>query len=163
MITLKVIIDKQQLIVLDDNSVLREYAISTGKNGVGEKYGSEKTPRGLHIIRAKIGSDCEPNTIFIKRRPTGEIFTPDLRDQFPTRDWILTRILWLSGLEVGKNRLGDNDTMRRFIYIHGTPDDIPMGIPGSKGCIRMRNKDIMELFDQVPVFTQLHIQETEQG
>jgi L,D-transpeptidase YbiS len=163
MITLKAIIETQRLIVLDDKKVLREYAISTAKNGAGEKFGSEKTPRGLHIIRAKIGADCAPNTVFIKRRSTGEIFTPQLHKQFPERDWILTRIFWLSGLEPGKNRLGDVDSMRRFIYIHGTPDHNPMGTPASKGCIRMHTPDLIELFNQVPVFTHLQIQETERS
>ena len=142
-------IEKQRLQLLQDNTVLLEYPVSTAANGPGEQRGSNCTPRGWHIIRAKVGAGCAPNTVFIKRRPTGEIYSPALRTQFPDRDWILTRILWLSGLEVGKNRLGNVDTMRRYIYLHGTPDDVPMGVPGSHGCVRMRNENIMELFDDV--------------
>ena len=161
MLSLKAIIATQKLIVYENGKPIREYSISTGKNGVGEMFGSEQTPRGLHIIRAKIGDRCAPNTVFVSRRPTGETFSPDMRQHFPTRDWILTRILWLSGMEIGKNRLGKVDTMRRYVYIHGTPDDVPMGIPGSKGCIRMRNQDIIELFDLIPIATKLLILETD--
>ena len=119
----------------------------------------KKTPRGWHIIRAKIGEGCAPNTVFRGCRPTGEIYKPELKVEFPDRDWILTRILWLSGVEVGKNRLGNVDTMRRYIYIHGTPEETTMGIPGLKGCVRMRNQDLIELYNFVPVFARIHIQE----
>ena len=138
---------------------LRRYLVSTARNGAGERRGSFCTPRGRHIIRAKIGAGQPENTVFVRRRPTGEIWTPALAAQCPERDWILTRILWLSGCEIGKNRLGDVDTMRRFIYIHGSPDGTPMGTPGSIGCIRMRNRDIIELFDLVPPFTPVDITE----
>lgn len=143
----------------DDGQVLREYAISTAKNGAGEESGSYRTPRGRHVIRAKIGAGCPENAVFVRRRPTGEIWTPELFEQHPGRDWILTRILWLSGCEPGRNRLGCVDTMRRFIYIHGSPDLAEMGKPGSHGCIRMRNADIVELFDLVPVYTPVEITE----
>ena len=143
----------------DDGRVLREYAISTGKAGVGEKFGSFQTPRGQHRIRAKIGAGAPDNTIFVRRRPTGEVWSPAFAEQHPGRDWILTRILWLSGCEPGRNRLGDVDTMRRYIYIHGTPDSVTMGAPGSHGCIRMRNADIVELFDLVPPYTPVAISE----
>ena len=112
---------------------------------------------GKHIIRAKIGDKQPINTVFVKRRPTGEIYTPQLAAQYPNRDWILTRILWLSGCEVGFNRLGEVDTMRRYIYIHGSPDSAAMGKPGSIGCIRMHNDDLLELFDKVPVGTPVNI------
>lgn len=157
--SLEVDIATQKMILFSQGNIVRVFDISTGKKGVGELYGSEKTPRGLHVIRAKIGAGSPANAVFVKRRPTGEIYTPDLRSQFPDRDWILTRILWLSGLEVGKNRLGQVDTMRRYVYIHGTPDDVPMGIPGSRGCIRMRNADIIGLFDAIPPGTRLLIKE----
>ena len=143
----------------DDGRVLREYGISTGKAGVGEKFGSFQTPRGQHRIRAKIGAGAPDNTIFVRRRPTGEVWSPAFAEQHPGRDWILTRILWLSGCEPGRNRLGDVDTMRRYIYIHGTPDSVTMGAPGSHGCIRMRNADIVELFDLVPPYTPVAISE----
>lgn len=157
MIHLQVSIANQTMQVFNADKLIREYQISTAKNGPGELYGSEKTPRGKHIIRAKIGADCEPNAVFIRRRPTGEHYSPELRQQFPDRDWILTRILWLSGSEPGKNRLGNVDTMRRYIYIHGTPDDVQMGVPGSRGCIRMRNSDIIDLFLLTPVGAQIEI------
>lgn len=159
MITLEIDVSTQKMAVLKSGKVIQEYLVSTAKNGVGELFGSEQTPRGWHMIRAKIGENCMPNTVFIGRRPTGEIYSPDLRTKFPQRDWILTRIFWLSGLELGKNRLGDMDTMRRYIYIHGAPDDIAMGSPGSRGCIRMTNENIMELFARVPVGTRLLIKE----
>jgi len=116
---------------------------------VGEQNGSYCTPRGRHIIRAKIGAGQAINTVFVERRPTGEIYSPELAARFPGRDWILTRILWLSGCEPGFNRMGQVDTMRRCIYIHGSPDSAEMGMPGSIGCVRMRNHDIVELFDLV--------------
>jgi len=153
LLTLEVDIAAQKMLVCRDGRAIKEYLISTGKNGAGEACGSEQTPRGLHIIRGKFGANQPVNTVFVGRRRTGEIFTPALRASFPDRDWILTRILWLSGLEKPKNR----DTMRRHIYIHGTPDDILMGMPGSRGCIRMRNQEIIELFEQVTVGTRVYI------
>ena len=144
----------------DDGQWLASYPVSTALNGVGEEAGSCRTPRGNHLIRAKIGVDCPPATVFVGRRPTGEIWTPELAAQYPKRDWVLSRILWLSGSEPGRNRLGQCDSMRRYIYIHGTPDDQPMGQPASHGCIRMRNADIIALFDRVPVYTPVEISET---
>ncbi len=159
MIQLKVSIASQKLFVLSANEIVKVYRISTSKKGVGEQANSEMTPRGWHSIRAKIGKDCQLNTVFVERRPTGEIFSSALRAEHPDRDWILTRILWLSGLEKGKNRLKGVDTMRRYIYIHGSPDDSQMGVPGSRGCIRMRNTDIVELFDIVSPATRILIDE----
>lgn len=151
----------QQCLTLSDDEgrVLREYPVSTGKAGVGEESGSFRTPRGRHLIRAKIGAGAPTNTIFVRRRPTGEIWSPEFDREHPGRDWILTRILWLSGCEAGRNRLGSVDTMRRYVYIHGSPDPVPMGEPGSHGCIRMRNADILELFDLVPPYTTVEITE----
>ena len=139
------------------NHLVKKFNIATAKNGPGEKYGSECTPRGKHIIRAKIGDRQPVNTVFIGRRPTGEIYNPSLKIQHPNRDWILTRILWLSGLEKGKNRLGPVDTMRRYVYIHGCPDEDKMGVPSSHGCIKMRNNEMIELFDLVNVSTPVNI------
>ncbi|PJC03057.1 MAG: L,D-transpeptidase [Gallionellales bacterium CG_4_9_14_0_8_um_filter_55_61] len=150
----------QTLELLDDaGQVLRRYAVSTALKGAGEVSGSFCTPRGRHIIRAKIGAGCPVNSVFVRRRPTGEIYTPELGAQFPQRDWILTRIMWLSGCEVGFNRLGKSDTMRRYIYLHGTPDTEPVGVAGSHGCIRMRNADLLELFELVPVGAAVEIVE----
>ncbi|MDO8413240.1 MAG: L,D-transpeptidase [Gallionellaceae bacterium] len=153
-------IARQTLDLLDDaGKLLRHYPVSTAANGVGEAYGSFCTPRGRHIIRAKIGAGQPLNTVFVKRRPTGEIYTPELHAQHPDRDWMLTRLLWLSGCEVGFNRLGACDTMRRYIYIHGTPDSTELGKPGSKGCVRMHNTDLLELFDRVVAGTAVDIVE----
>jgi lipoprotein-anchoring transpeptidase ErfK/SrfK len=140
-----------------DNDVVRRYRVSSAKNGVGQEKGSFRTPLGRHIIRAKIGAGQPVNTVFVRRRPTGEIYSPELAASFPVRDWILTRILWLSGCEAGFNRLGPMDTMRRYIYIHGSPDSVEMGKPGSIGCIRMRNSDLLELFDLVDAGTEVFI------
>ena len=155
---INIYIASQRLELLDDSGkVLRQYWVSTAANGAGEVRGSYCTPRGLHIIRAKIGAGCAENTVFVGRRATGEIYSPELGACFPDRDWILTRILWLSGCEVGFNRLGDNDTMRRYIYIHGTPHSVQLGETGSHGCIRMKNSDLIELFDLVSVKTPVEI------
>jgi L,D-transpeptidase YbiS len=157
---IRVSIGSQTLDLLDDaGRLLKRYSVSTARNGAGELNGSFRTPRGRHLIRAKIGAGTPVNTVFVNRRPTGEVWSPELGAQFPNRDWILTRILWLSGCEPGFNRLGERDTMRRFIYIHGTPDTTELGKPGSIGCVRMRNSDLLEVFDRVPVRTEVEITE----
>ena len=149
--------ERQELRLLKDNNTLFQFRVSTAKNGLGEYQGSECTPRGHHVIRAKIGTGQPTNTVFSGRRPTGELYTPHLKQQSPDRDWILTRILWLSGLEPGINRLGNVDTMRRYIYIHGAPDEDEMGVPSSHGCIKMNNHDLIELYNQVTVGTAVEI------
>ena len=126
-----------------------DVAVSTAANGPGERMHSLCTPRGWHVVRAKIGAHAAINSVFVARRQTGELYSPQLRAREPKRDWILTRILWLSGLERGRNRFGEVDTMRRYIYIHGAPDDVAMGCVGSHGCVRMRNAQIIELFERV--------------
>ena len=136
---------------------MKHYSISTSKFGAGEQNGSFCTPRGAHVIRARIGAGQPENAVFVRRRPTGEIWTQELHARFPGRDWILTRILWLCGREPGKNRWGAVDTMRRYIYIHGSPDSAEMGKPGSIGCVRMHSRDIIELFDLVPPYTEVEI------
>ncbi len=156
---IEISIAAQQLRLRRGDACLMTAAVSTATNGAGELRGSECTPRGWHQVRAKIGGGCAENTVFRGRRPTGEIYSAQLDRDQPGRDWVLSRILWLSGLEPGKNRLGEVDTMRRYIYLHGTPDNIPLGQPGSHGCVRMRNCDIMRLFDLVPVTTKVLIQE----
>ena len=150
-------IARQMLSLIAHGKVQHEYLISSGAKGVGEQNGSFCTPRGKHIVRAKIGQNAPPDTVFVRRRPTGELYSRELREKHPGRDWILTRILWLSGLQPGKNRLGDRDTMRRFIYIHGSPDEVEMGRPGSHGCIRMRNRDVIDLFERVEPGTPVEI------
>ena len=158
--TILISVAEQSLSLLDERGELeKRYAISTAAKGVGEANGSYCTPRGQHVIRAKIGAGQAENTVFVRRRPTGEIYTPELEAQFPKRDWILTRILWLSGCEPGINRMGTVDTMRRFIYIHGSPDNVAMGEPGSHGCVRMRNADVVDLFERVEPGTPVQITE----
>ncbi|MCL5975455.1 MAG: L,D-transpeptidase [Gammaproteobacteria bacterium] len=146
---LDISINKQLCELWLNDEVVFSAAVSTALNGAGEQENSGCTPRGWHTIRACIGEGQPVNTVFRGRRPTGEIYSPELAEQFPDKDWILTRILWLSGLEPGKNRLGNVDTMRRYIYIHGTPDSEPMSIAKSHGCIRMHNQDLLALFDLV--------------
>lgn len=150
---------EQTLAVRENASVIERFQVSTGAAGAGEHNGSGQTPRGWHQVRAKIGAGRPSGTVFRGRRPTGEIYSPELATAQPGRDWILTRILWLSGLEPGTNRLGDVDTMRRYIYIHGGPEEVAYGEPGSKGCIRMRNTEVAALFERVPLHTRVLIHE----
>lgn len=149
----------QRLWLLAGEEPLRDYPISTGRNGLGEGQGSGCTPRGLHRIRLKIGAGCPPGAVFVGRRFTGEIYAPEMAAAFPQRDWILGRILWLTGAERGRNRGGGCDTLRRYIYIHGTPDTEPLGVPLSHGCIRMANDDLVDLFDRVAVGDPVLIEE----
>ena len=155
-----VYLDRQHLELIDDQGVVvASYAVSTARNGAGERYGSFCTPRGLHVVRAKVGAGCAPNTVFVSRRPTGEIWTPQLAREHPGRDWMLTRILWLSGRERGFNRGGNVDSLRRKIYIHGAGDDRSLDAPSSHGCVRMKNADVIALYDRVNVGTEVDIVE----
>lgn len=156
-IRLRVDVSRQVLDVYRGDSLLQTYPVSTARNGVGETRGSGQTPRGRHYVRARIGAGLPAAAVLRGRRFTGEIWTPELAAEHPERDWILSRILWLCGCEPGRNRLGDVDTQQRYIYIHGTPDSEPMGEPLSHGCIRMRNADVIALFDSVPVGTPVEI------
>ena len=149
----------QQLELRDGAHCQRVYAVSTARNGAGERVGSEQTPRGMHEVAALIGDDAPCGAVFVGRQRTGEVCSAALRAEQPERDWILTRIVWLAGLEEGRNLGGEVDTFSRHIYIHGTPDDEPMGEPHSHGCIRMRNDDLIELFDQLEVGTRVQIDE----
>jgi len=144
---IRISIPEQRLYLLNGDTI--EYPVSTARNGPGELRGSECTPRGSHQIRCKIGTDAPLNGVFVGRRWTGEIYTSALAEQYPGRDWILTRILWLDGLEPGRNRFGERDTLRRYIYIHGCPDTEPLGVPLSHGCIRMSNQAVWDLFERV--------------
>ncbi|MFP4181947.1 MAG: L,D-transpeptidase family protein [Thiohalospira sp.] len=147
----------QSLTLREGREALARWPVSTGAAGPGERDGSGGTPRGWHYVRARIGAGMPAGAAFRGRRPTGEVWTPELDVEQPGRDWVLTRILWLCGLEPGRNRGGEVDSFRRYIYIHGTPEDQPMGEPRSHGCIRMRNPDVIELFDRVPAGTRVHI------
>lgn len=154
---LDISISEQTLSLCAANSIIKKYFISTAKKGGGELRGSECTPRGWHCVRAKIGDQLPLHTVFIGRRPTGEIYQADWALRYPQRDWILTRILWLSGLEPQHNRYGMVDSAWRYIYIHGCPDELITGTPASHGCIRMKNNDIIELFTRIPVRTRVFI------
>ncbi len=155
---IRIDLQAQRLDLLDDTGRVRKsYPVSTAVNGPGERTGSHCTPRGRHVVRAKIGAGQPLHAVFVSRRPTGEVYTPEMGAAEPGRDWILSRILWLSGREQGFNRLGDCDSMRRYIYIHGTPDERFEQAPRSHGCIRMRNADVAELFNLVPAYTQVEI------
>ncbi|WP_165664829.1 L,D-transpeptidase [Metapseudomonas otitidis] len=156
---LHISIADQRLYGFAAGRLLVSYPVSTALNGPGELSGSNCTPRGLHEVRARIGADLPLNAVLRGRRWTGEVWSEVLHEQFPGRDWILSRILWLSGREPGFNRLGKVDSMRRYIYIHGTPDTEPMGVPRSHGCVRMRNADLLELFPRVPVHCAVRIDE----
>lgn len=157
---LEIDLGRQELRLIGADGSQRRYSVSTGAKGPGEASGSGCTPRGLHRIRLKIGSGCPAGTVFVARRPTGETYSEGLARARPERDWILTRILWLTGLEPGRNRGGSVDTLRRFIYIHGCPDSEPMGVPRSHGCVRMRNQDLIDLFDRTPVGALVDIRES---
>lgn len=144
---LHIALANQSLTLMTGDAAVRRWSVSTAARGAGEQMGSYQTPRGWHRIRALIGGMAPVGAVFVGRRWTGERYTAALGQRHPERDWILSRILWLCGSEVGTNRLGAVDTQRRYIYIHGTPDEVPLGIPGSKGCVRMHNADVIELFD----------------
>jgi L,D-transpeptidase YbiS len=149
----------QRLELLEGERRLRAWPVSTSAKGAGEQEGSERTPRGRHEVRAKIGAGAPPGAVFVGRRPTGEVCTPERARTEPARDWILSRILWLRGLEVGRNRRGRVDSMRRYIYIHGTPDEAALGTPASHGCIRMSNAAVIELFELVEPGAEVEIVE----
>ncbi len=146
---LHISIANQQMRLMENAQCIKAYTVSTAKNGAGEQMGSECTPRGWHKIKAKIGDGQASGSVFIGRRPTGEIYSTALAEQYPQRDWILSRILWLVGLEAGKNRYGRVDSGWRYIYIHACPDQLMTGRPESHGCIRMKNADVIDLFQRV--------------
>ncbi|WP_192036842.1 L,D-transpeptidase [Halomonas sp. YLGW01] len=136
----------QRLVVWQGSERRSEYAISSGLAGHGQEEGSGQTPLGWHYVRAAIGEGQPLGCVFRGRRPTGEVYSAELAAAHPKRDWILTRILWLCGLEAGHNRGGDVDSQRRYIYLHGTPPTEPMGVAASHGCIRLRDEALLEVF-----------------
>jgi lipoprotein-anchoring transpeptidase ErfK/SrfK len=155
--SLHISISEQTLYVVDGDEHVRRFSVSTSAWGPGERIDSLCTPRGEHVIHEKIGGDLPVGAVFVGRQHTGEIFAADMAARDPDRDWILTRILWLRGCEAGRNMGGERDSLQRFIYIHGTPDHEPMGVPFSHGCIRMRNADVIELFDLVDAGTRVEL------
>jgi len=157
--SIRISLADQRLDLLEDGSPIMSFPVSTARHGAGERIGSECTPRGAHVIHAKIGAGQPDGAAFEGRVPTGECCTASRFNDEPERDWILTRILWLAGAEPGRNLGGDVDTLRRYIYIHGCPDALPIGRPGSHGCVRMRNSDVRTLFDLVETGTPVDIRE----
>lgn len=139
-------VSKQELRHRRKTGVWYCYPVSTGALGCGNERNSFKTPLGRHRIHAKIGADMPALTVFRGRQPIG-LFDPEIDD--PKADWILSRIIWLEGTQAGINRRGRVDTRSRYIYIHGTHEEERIGQPASHGCIRMKNVDIIELFDHV--------------
>ena len=157
--SLRVSLAEQRLDLVENGNIVKRYTVSTSRYGAGEQAGSFKTPRGRHVVRARIGAGQPLGAVYVGRRPTGEIYSEELGRAQPDHDWILSRILWLCGTDIGRNRLGHVDSMRRYIYIHGTPDSEPLGEPRSIGCIRMSNADVVELFDLVAVGSPVEISE----
>ena len=155
--SIEIDLQSQRLRLIDGGDAVAQWPISSARNGAGELLDSECTPRGVHRIAEKVGAGCAVNSVFVGRRASGEIYAPQLRQSAPERDWILTRILWLAGCEPGRNQGGDVDSQSRYIYIHGAPDDVKMGVPGSKGCIRLRNDAVITLFERVSVGTEVVI------
>jgi len=163
LVWLHVDISEQRLSLFEGEALLSQWPVSTALNGPGERINSGCTPRGEHRVRNKIGEGCPENTVFAGRRPTGEIYNEALAAAQPQRDWILSRIIWLTGTESGRNRGGDCDTLRRYVYIHGCPDATPLGEPLSHGCIRMRNAHLIDLFERVKAGSRVVISDTEPG
>ena len=146
---IQVDLSRQKLYCFHNQQLVFEFSVSTAKNGPGEAENSGCTPRGWHEVVEIIGLEYKKNAVFVGRVWTGEIYSAYLDQQFPERDWILSRIIRIRGLEPGKNAGPGVDTYDRYIYIHGTPDKEPMGIAKSHGCIRMRNNDVIKLSNWV--------------
>lgn len=154
---IKISLTNQDLKLHAGNEILFQSGISSALKGAGELNGSECTPRGLHYISEMVGEDCVEGAVFNARKPTGEIYSDELAKKYPDRDWVLTRILRLTGGEEGHNKGGNVDSYNRLIYIHGTPEETDIGKPVSHGCIRMKNRDIIELYDMVDTNTEVMI------
>lgn len=144
-------VSNQKLSLFQEGELVSSYKVSTALKGVGQEKNTNKTPLGNHIIRAMIGRNLPIYAVIKARRFTNEIWKKELDDPSITVDWILSRVIWLSGKDLGRNRLGNVDTMQRYIYIHGTNEEHLLGTPSSHGCIRMSNEDVIELFDLVSV------------
>lgn len=154
---LYVAVKQQKMYYIKGNNVLNEYTVSTAKNGLGSQLGSQKTPAGLHLIREKVGDDIPFGGVIKEKVYTGQVANI-VDDPISTgRDHITTRLFHLDGLESGINKDGQFDSYSRGIMIHGTPEEGLIGQPVSHGCVRMKNKDIEELFDAVQSGTKVII------
>jgi len=147
----------QELCLYESDACIACWPVSSASNGVGCTEDSYQTPLGMHRIAEKIGSQSPPGTVFRGRELTGEIAQISLDPDDDCDDLITSRILWLEGLEPGINRGENVDSYRRYIYIHGTPEEGRIGQPASRGCIRMRNHDIITLFELVEPGTLVYI------
>jgi len=144
---------RQELYLVQNSKVTSTYRISTSKKGVGSTAGSDKTPPGIHRVKEKYGEGAKEGAIFKGRAYIGreaEIVTEPIS---VNTDDVTTRILWLEGLEPGKNKGEGIDSYKRYIYIHGTPEEGLIGTPASHGCIRMLNREVIEVFNKVPIGT----------
>jgi lipoprotein-anchoring transpeptidase ErfK/SrfK len=143
----------QRLYVVDNGRITQSYAVSTALKGPGCDQDSYQTPTGLHRISDKIGDDAATGTVFEGREPTGELAEVEQTDHDTGKDQITSRILWLSGMQPGINQGEGVDTYQRYIYIHGTNEEGRIGQAVSHGCIRMKNADVIALFQQVETDT----------
>ena len=158
--SIRINVTAQQLSLLDEEgNVLHEYPVSTSRYGTGNQKGSEKTPLGLHRIKDKLGGAMPANEVFIARVPQGSLDECRERGVDLPDDVIMGRIMWLEGMEPGRNQGGYVDTYQRYIYIHGTNHEESIGTPSSIGCIRMRNNDIVELYRLVDIGSEVLIEE----
>lgn len=145
-----VTIGEQKLHYLIDGKLMRSYPVSTSRYGIGSEAGSNRTPLGVHRVRRKIGADAPMGTIFKARQDTGRIAAIVDEPRPTDDDYVTTRILWLDGMEEGVNRGEGIDSFSRYIYLHGTHEEGLIGQPASHGCVRMYNRDVIELFDALP-------------
>ena len=158
--SIKINIAEQQLSLLDeDGNMIHQYPVSTSKKGSGNQNGSEQTPLGMHRIKNKLGGAMPVNEVFIGRVPHGSLEECIERELDLPDDVIMSRIMWLEGMEPGRNQGGYVDTYERYIYIHGTNHEDTIGMPNSIGCIRMRNNDVVDLFRLVEVGSEVLIEE----
>jgi lipoprotein-anchoring transpeptidase ErfK/SrfK len=160
MYSIRVNIGEQTLYLMNEQGdVEREYPVSTSKYGVGNESGSEKTPLGLHRIKDKIGGSMPINMVMVGREPKG-LLQDCINEGMELPDDVITsRIMWLEGMEPGRNQGGYVDTYNRYIYIHGTSEENKIGTPASIGCIRMLNEDVIELYRLVDTGTEVLIEE----
>ncbi len=158
--TININVTQQQLKLFDeDGNLLQQYPVSTSRYGPGNQNGSEQTPLGLHRIKDKLGGAMPVNEVFIGRGPHGNLEECIKRGVDLPDDVIMSRIMWLEGMEPGRNQGGYVDTYQRYIYIHGTNHEGTIGTPASIGCIRMCNQDVVDLFRLVEVGSEVLIEE----